>query len=217
MLGHAPHEHDIGHCLKYAEAVDPARDPNGQAFAGMLVNQRHQPELAAIVGLGLNKVVGPDMIAPLWPQPDAGPIIEPEPASWPLFLGYFQPLATPDPLHPIAAHTPPGLVQQRLDPTIAVSAVLRCQRNNSLRQRILISTNYGGVTLRSAGLTDNPAGMTLRETILPPNAINGLPAPFGAYKFPEATSLRTCFSSDRSATRRFRRTFSRSRSFIRLA
>ena len=49
--------------------------------------------------------------------------------------------------------------------------------------------------------------MTLRETVLPPNAFNCLPAPFGAYKFPEATSLSTCFSSDRSATRRFRRTF----------
>ena len=96
-------------------------------------------------------------------------------------------------------------------------AVLGCQRNNGLRQRIFISTNNGGVTLRSAWLTHNPAGMTLRETVLPPNALNRLPAPFGAYKFPEATSLSTCFSSDRSATRRFRRTFSRSRSFICLA
>ena len=87
----------------------------------------------------------------------------------------------------------------------------------ALRQRIFISTDNGGVTLRSAWLTDNPAGMTLRETVLPPNALNGLPAPFGAYKFPEATSLSTCFSSDRSATRRLRRTFSRSRSFIRFA
>jgi hypothetical protein len=33
----------------------------------------------------------------------------------------------------------------------------------------------GGVTLRSAGLIDNPAGMRLRETVFPPNAFNGLP------------------------------------------
>ncbi len=32
-----------------------------------------------------------------------------------------------------------------------------------------------------------------------------LPAPFAAYRFPEATPLRTRFSSDRSATRRFGR------------
>jgi hypothetical protein len=78
----------------------------------MLINQRHQPQLAAIVGLGLNKVVGPDMIAPFWSQPDAGPIVEPKPAPWPLFLGYFEPLTAPDPLYAIAAYLPSGIVQQ---------------------------------------------------------------------------------------------------------
>jgi hypothetical protein len=59
--------------------------------------------------------------------------------------------------------------------------------------------------------------MTFRETVLLPNTLDCLAAPLGAYKFPEATSLSTCFSSARSATRRFRRTFSRCSSFIRLA
>jgi hypothetical protein len=27
VLGHAPHEHDVGHRLKHAEAVDTARRP----------------------------------------------------------------------------------------------------------------------------------------------------------------------------------------------
>jgi hypothetical protein len=86
--------------------------PNGQTFAGILIDQCRQAELAAIVGLRLHEVVGPDMIAPFRPQPDAGSIVEPEPASRPLFLGYFEPLTAPDPLHAIAAHVPPGLVQQ---------------------------------------------------------------------------------------------------------
>jgi hypothetical protein len=42
-----------------------------------------------------------------------------------VFLGYFQPLTTPDPLYPIAADLPASLVQQRLDPPIAVAAILR--------------------------------------------------------------------------------------------
>ena len=67
MLGHTPHEHDVGHALKHPEAVDPARNPDGQAFAGELIDQGHQPKLAAIVGLGFHKVVGPDMIAPFRP------------------------------------------------------------------------------------------------------------------------------------------------------
>ena len=107
-----PHEHDVGHDLQYAEAVDPARHPDGQAFAGELIDQGHQPELAAIVGLGLHEVVAPHVIASLRPEPDAGSIVEPEPAAWPLFFGYFKPLTAPDPLHAIAAHVPPGIVQQ---------------------------------------------------------------------------------------------------------
>ena len=47
------------------------------------------------------------MIASLRPQPNAGTIVEPEPAPWPLFLGYFEPLSAPDPLHPIC--TAPNL------------------------------------------------------------------------------------------------------------
>ena len=63
---------------------------------------------------------------------------------------------------------------------LAVSTVLRCQRDNGLRQRVFISTDNGGVTLRSARLIDNPAGMTLRETILPPNVFSASPPPWAA-------------------------------------
>ena len=67
MLRHAAHEHDVGHRFQHAEAVDPARHPDGQAFAGKLVNQCHQSELATIVGLGLDEVVAPYVIAPFRP------------------------------------------------------------------------------------------------------------------------------------------------------
>ncbi len=100
---------------------------------------------------------------------------------------------------------------------MTVPSVLGCERDNRARQRILVRTYNDGISLRSAWLADDPAGMALREIVLLPNAFNRLPAPLGAYKFPDATSLSTCFSSERSATRRFRRTFSRSKSFIRLA
>jgi hypothetical protein len=107
--------------------------------------------------------------------------------------------------------------KQRCDPAIAIASVLGCQRDNRSRQRIFVSSDDGGVSLRSAVLSDDPAGVAFREAVLLPNALDSLPAPLGAYKFPEATSLSTCFSSDRSATKRLRRTFSRSRSFIRFA
>lgn len=169
------------------------------------------------MGLRLDEVVAPDMVAMLRPQADARSVVQPQAAPLPLSPGYFQPLTAPDPLNPVAADLPAGGDQQRCDPPIAIPSVLGCERDDRSRQCILISPDDRGIALGPARLTDDPAGLALRETILPSNALYCLPAPFGAYKFPEATSLSTCFSSDRSATRRLRRTFSRSRSFIRFA
>src|SRR5918993_808930 len=84
-------------------------------------------------------------------------------------------------------------------------------------QLILVSPEDGRIALGSSWLADDAAGVALREAIRLPDACHCLAPPLGAYKFPEATSLRICFSRERSATRRRRRAFSRSRSFRRLA
>ena len=77
VLGDTAHQHRVSHGLQDPQAVDPSGDPDRQAFPGELIDQRHQPHLAAIMGLGLHEVIGPDMVAPLRPQPDAGAVIEP--------------------------------------------------------------------------------------------------------------------------------------------
>ena len=71
MFGDATHQHHVRHRFDDAEAVDSARNPNRQAFACELVDQRHQPNLAAIVRLGFDEVVTPHVIAAFWPQPNA--------------------------------------------------------------------------------------------------------------------------------------------------
>ena len=91
------------------------------------------------------------------------------------------------------------------------------QRQDGLGQPILIGTGDNRITLRATRLADDPAGLAFRELILLPDPLDSLPAPFGAYKFPEEISFKTCFSSDRSATSRFSRVFSFSSSFIRRA
>lgn len=48
-------------------------------------------------------------------------------------------------------------------------------------QRIFIGSDNRGVSLRSAELVDNPAGVTFGQTILRPNAFNSLPAPLRAH------------------------------------
>ena len=64
------------------------------------------------------------MVWVLRPQPDAGAVVEPEPAPLRLLLRNLQPLPPPDPLDPLAVHHPAGVPQQRRDPAIAVAAVL---------------------------------------------------------------------------------------------
>jgi len=112
MLRDASGEHHIGHRLNDAEAVDPTSHPDRQAFPGKLVDQGHQPNLAPIMGLRLDEVVTPNMIAMPWSQPDAGSVVEPEPASRLLLPGYFQPLTAPDPLDAITPDLPTGVSKQ---------------------------------------------------------------------------------------------------------
>ena len=85
VFGNTVRNHGIGHGLEHCHAVDPACDTDRQTFPAELIDQGHQPELAAVTGLGLDEVVGPDMVAVFRPQPDAGPVIEPQPAPGLLF------------------------------------------------------------------------------------------------------------------------------------
>jgi len=217
VFWNAVHDHGIGHRLDDAHAVDPPCNTDRKTFPRELVDQRHQPDFPAVMGLSFDEVVRPDVIAPLRSQPDAAAVAQPQPSSWPLFLRYFQPLTAPDALHAINANTPSCFLQKSGDPSIAIAAILRRQLQYRSRQPILVSTHDHTVTLRAARLTDDPAGMAFRQAILRPGFFHRLPAPFGAYKFPSAMSFSTCFSIDKSATSRFRRAFSFSRSFIRRA
>ena len=89
MPRHSAFEHHIGHRLDDAEAVDTTGHLDRQTFPGELIDQCHQPKLAAIVGLRFDKVVAPDMIAMLRPQTDATAVIEPEPTARLLPSWYF--------------------------------------------------------------------------------------------------------------------------------
>ena len=65
VLWDAADQHRVSHGLQNTQAVNPSGDTDRKAFSGELVDQRHQPHLAAILGLGLHEVIGPDMVAPL--------------------------------------------------------------------------------------------------------------------------------------------------------
>ena len=86
---------------------------------GKLVEHVEHPIPASIVGAVLNKVVRPDVIAVLRPQPDARSVRQPEPAALGLLMGSPEPLASPDTLDPLALAAGPGESRATRDRTEA--------------------------------------------------------------------------------------------------
>jgi len=89
VFGHASGEHHISHRLDDAKAVDSASHPDRKALPSELVDQRHQSELSPVMGLRLDEVIAPHMIAMPRPQPDTRSVVQPKPPAWSLLSGYF--------------------------------------------------------------------------------------------------------------------------------
>lgn len=157
----------------------------------MLVDQRQDAKAPAVVSLSLHEVEAPDVIAVERTQPHARTVVQPKAATRPVFLRDLQPRATPDALNPVLAHLPAVCLQQRGDAAIAIAPVLGRQGDDGLGQCIRVGQHGRHVALRAAVLTDDPAGVTVRATVLLPDAVHCLPASPGGYKFPEATSANT--------------------------
>ena len=61
-----------------ADGLEPAGHTDGKALMGELVDDVEHAEPAPIVSAVLEEVVGPDMIAVLGPEADAGAVVQPE-------------------------------------------------------------------------------------------------------------------------------------------
>jgi hypothetical protein len=109
VTGNTPQDDEVRQNVDHVDGLKLAGDADHQAFVGKLVEHVEHPIPASIMGAVLDKVVGPDMIAVLWPQPNAQSIRQPEPAAFGLPMGDFQPLASPDPLDPLVVDYPASL------------------------------------------------------------------------------------------------------------
>jgi hypothetical protein len=89
------------------------------------------------------------MVRPFRPEPDAGAIVQPEPAPLLLFWWDLQPFALPDTLDPLVVHMPARLVQQRRYRPVAVPAILRRQFDDVRRKTILIRAASVRISLSS--------------------------------------------------------------------
>ena len=125
MSGNAPQDEQVRQNVDHIDRLELASDTDRQTFMGELVEHVEHPIFASVMGAVLDEVVGPDMIALLRPQPDARSVGQPEPASFGLFIGDLQPLASPDTLDPLVVDCLARLAQQRGDLAVAIAAVSR--------------------------------------------------------------------------------------------
>ena len=92
---------------------------DGQTLPGILIHHCQETNGFAVTGAKGHKVVCPDVVPSLWPQPHAGAVSKPESTTLGLFGWYFESSPSPDSLHPLVVHSP-SLPSQR------ASCMTRC-------------------------------------------------------------------------------------------
>ncbi len=97
------------------------------------------------------------MVGTLRPQPDAGAVVQPEPAFLRLFTRDLQPLLPPDSFDPLDVHRPASPLQQRRDAAVAIAAVLGGERDDVGPQGRLIVGRRRRLALRGTMLPQDPA------------------------------------------------------------
>jgi hypothetical protein len=133
------------------------------------------------MGAVLDEVVGPDVVRALGPQPQAGPVRQPEPAALGLLLRHLQPLASPDPLHPLVVdHPARGRAQQLGDLAVAVAAVPARERDDVGGEPLLVVPAPRELALRRAVLAERGAGAALGDPKLPSDVLDAGAATRGA-------------------------------------
>src|SRR5207247_2181888 len=143
------------------DRLELAGETGRLAFMGELVEHVEHPIPASIMGAVLDKVVGPDMIAVLRPQPNARSVGQPELAALGLLMGNLQPLTLPDTLDPLVVDYPARLAQELGDLAIAIAAVLPGKLDNIGCETLLVVTTARDLALRRAMLPERRTGATL--------------------------------------------------------
>jgi hypothetical protein len=136
----------------------------------------------------LDEVIGPDVIAVLRPQTNAGSVRQPEAPSFWLLLWNLQPLTPPDPLDPLVVDEPARVSQQSRDLPVAIATILTGKRDDVGGQTLLVLTTARDLALRRAMLTERRTGATLGDVQLTPDMLDTDTATCGAQKFPLAAS-----------------------------
>ncbi len=94
--------------------------------------------------------------------------------------GDLQPLAAPDALHAVLTDRKAAQLEHRGDAPVAIAAVSAGKGEDLLRERVFIGSLDRVVALGAPRLTQNAAGLALRDPVLADRVIHGLPTSLGA-------------------------------------
>ena len=120
------------------------------------------------------------MVGPFRPQPDAGPVRQPEPPPFWLARRYLQAFAPPNASHARHAHIPARRIEQGRDASIAVAAIGACQSNDVSRQPRFVVAPLRRLALRRAMLPERPTGAALGDVKGTLNVLDAGTPPRGA-------------------------------------
>ena len=143
-----------------------------EALAGELINDVEHAEGLAVMGAVHDEVVRPDVVPVRRSQPDAGPVIEPEPSPLRLLLWYFEPFTSPDALYPLQADGPTILLKQPVDAPVSISAEPGSQADDRPCQDIFIGSAPWQLALCRAVLAEHHASTALGHLQLADNMID---------------------------------------------
>ena len=130
MLGRAVAHEQVGEHFDHIMGSSPSSDLDRQTLSRVFVEHGEKLQRTTVVGPCAHEVIRPDMILVQRPESYAGPVVEPQPTSFRLPTGHFEPLLPPDPLHALVVHLPAFDAQHVRDLAIPVATEPARQPNH---------------------------------------------------------------------------------------
>lgn len=127
----------------------------------------------------MNKVIAPNVILVLRPQPHTTTVIQPEPFPFWLFFRDFQSFLTPKPFDSFVINLPAFTAEQGGYSSVSIPAKLRGQLHDSFQQSRFIARYFRLSTLSRSRLTKDLASPTFRNLLgsqAVANVVHGLAA-----------------------------------------
>lgn len=215
--GNPTHREQLRQRIDHVLARDAPVHFQRQALPRKLVHDRKPLQRAPRLRPVEHKIPAPHIVPRLGFPTIATVLARTQSTPFSPFLRHFQPLATPQPIHPRRARPPAFLTQQPTDLAITRPRTLLHQFTHPPTQRRFVVPGRRFVTLTAPRLIQNFAGPSLGNGKLGLQRFDRGPLPGRAHQFPALTCFSIRMSSCCSATISLRRLFSSSSCFSRFA